>query len=120
MANDSPYARRAAKHTIGKAGRASETLLTKSLGGQARPASGALQGAKGDIDLGDILMEAKSTTGKSMALQRDWLLKIAQEARSEQKYPALAISFVRPDGRPLLDGEWVAVPRHVWEANLKG
>jgi hypothetical protein len=117
--SDNPYLRRKAKHTIGQAGRASETRLAKELAGRARPASGAMEGAKGDIDLGDVLMEAKSTTGLSMALNRDWLLKIAHEARSEGKYPALAISFVRPDGKPLLDGEWVSVPRHVWESKLK-
>ncbi|MBN7763675.1 hypothetical protein JYP52_21285 [Nitratireductor aquibiodomus] len=116
---NNPYLKRKQKHSIGKAGRASEQRLSRQLGGRARPASGAMEGAKGDIDLGSVLMEAKSTTGLSMGLKRDWLLKIAHEARSEGKNPALAISFVTPDGRPILDGEWVAVPRHVWEGHLK-
>lgn len=115
MTSDNPYLRRLAKAGIGASGRASEKRLAKALGGKARPASGAMQGAKGDIDLGPVLMEAKSTVGLSMSLKREWLLKIAGEARSEGKTPALAISFVLENGRPLPDGEWVAVPLSVWK-----
>ena len=107
---DMPYMRRREQHKIGKAGRASEKRLTKDLGGRGRPASGALEGAKGDIDLGPVLLEAKSTTNTSMALKLDWLLKIGREARSEGKTPALAVSFIQPDGRPLVDGEWCLIP----------
>lgn len=113
-----PYLDRKAKHSIGKAGRASEKRLTKQLGGRGRPASGAMDGAKGDIDLGEVLLEAKSTTNASMGIRLDWLLKIAHEARSEHKTPALSVSFVNPDGRPILDGEWVMVPRSFWEERL--
>ena len=105
---------------IGEVGRKSEKRLTKELGGRARPASGAVLGAKGDIDLGDVLMEAKSTTALSMTLKLDWLLKISNEARAEHKSPSLMISFTHPDGRQRLDGEWVAIPRHVWEALRAG
>jgi len=119
MSSGNPYLSRKAKQGIGAAGRASEKRLTRQLSGRARPASGAMEGAKGDIDLGDVLMEAKSTTRLSIGLQRDWLLKIAVEARSEQKTPALAVSFTTPDGKPLMDGEWVCIPRYVWETRLR-
>ncbi len=119
MAHDNPYLRRQAKHAIGKSGRASEKKLVRKLGGRARPASGAMAGAKGDIDLETVLLEAKSTTAKSMGLQRDWLLKIAHEARSEGKSPALSISFVNPDGSPIIDGQWVAVPMSYWQDHLR-
>ena len=109
---DMPYMRRREQHKIGKAGRASEKRLTKDLGGRGRPASGALEGAKGDIDLGPVLLEAKSTTNASMALKLDWLLKISREARSEGKTPALSVSFVQPDGTPVMDGDWVLIPMH--------
>lgn len=115
--SDNPYLRRMAK-SIGKTGRVSEKRLTKSLGGRGRPASGAMAGAKGDIDLGGVLMEAKSTVNGSLGVKLDWLVKIAHEARSEHKVPALAVSFIRPDGKPVIDGEWVMVPRHVWEEHL--
>ena len=47
-----PYMLRRNQHRIGKAGRKSEERLVKQLGARARPASGAMPGAKGDIDLG--------------------------------------------------------------------
>ncbi|MCO5157905.1 MAG: hypothetical protein M9945_14345 [Aquamicrobium sp.] len=113
-----PYLERRAKHAIGKSGRASEQRLARQLKAKARPASGAMEGAKGDIDLGAVLMEAKSTTALSMGLKLEWLAKISREARQEGKSPALMISFVTPDGNPVVDGEWVAVPRHVWEDSV--
>lgn len=113
-----PYLQRKAKHAIGKAGRASETKLTKALGGRARPASGAMAGAKGDIDLGTILMEAKSTTNDSISLKLDWLIKIAIEARDIDKTPALTVSFVKADGSPQRDGQWVLVPMSLWKEKL--
>lgn len=78
-----------------------------------------MEGAKGDIDLGTVLMEAKSTTSSSLGVKHEWLAKISREARQEGKTPALAISFVTPDGNPTVDGDWVAVPRHVWEEKIR-
>lgn len=109
-----PYLDRKAKHAIGKAGRKSEARLTKQLGGRARPASGAMDGAKGDIDLGDFLVEAKSTTGKSIGVKFEWLAKIGREARREGKTPALTVTFVTEDGRSVTDGEWCLVPMYVF------
>ena len=106
-----PHMRRA-QHKIGSAGRRSEKRLEKDFGVKGRPASGAMEGAKGDIDLGAVLMEAKSTTQESLALKLAWLLKIAHEARSEGKSPALSVSFINEDGKPLLDGEWCLIPMH--------
>jgi hypothetical protein len=116
---DNPFLRRLDKHKIGKAGRASEKRLAKTLQARARPASGAMEGAKGDIDLNDVLLEAKSTTTDSMGLKFEWLSKISREAVREGKSPALMISFVGQDGRPFMNGEWVCVPRHVWDAKLR-
>lgn len=109
-----PYLDRKAKHAIGKAGRKSEARLTKQLGGRGRPASGAMEGAKGDIDLGSFLVESKSTTGKSMSIQFEWLAKIGREARREGKSPALTVVFVTEDGRSVVDGEWCLVPMYVF------
>ena len=110
--NDIPYLLRRNQHKIGKAGRKSEQRLVKSLGGRGRPASGAMEGAKGDIALGAVLLEAKSTTNESIALKHAWLVKIGKEARSEGKMPALAVSFIKADGIPVMDGEWVLIPMH--------
>lgn len=113
-----PFLRRKAAHAIGKAGRKSEQRLARDLGGRARPASGAMEGAKGDIDLGEVLMEAKSTTGASISVKHSWLAKIGKEARSEGKMPAVAVSYVNEDGSPVMDGEWVLVPMYKFKEML--
>lgn len=112
------FLKRMNQHTIGKAGRASEKRLAKQLNGRAQPASGAVEGLKGDIVFAKVLMEAKSTTGNSISIKHEWLSKIAYEARNETKIPAVAISFVTPEGKPVISGDWVMVPRHVWEEHL--
>lgn len=73
-----------------------------------------MQGAKGDMAIGETLVEAKSTTKDSLGLKYDWLAKISHEARGEAKTPALTVSFVRENGTPYLDGEWICIPLHVW------
>ena len=75
--NDLPYMVRKQQHRIGKAGRRSEARLKRELEGKGRPASGALPGAKGDIELGEVLLEAKSTTQESMAVK----LRVAAQDR---------------------------------------
>ena len=77
-------------------------------------------GAKGDIDLGPVLLEAKSTISDSLALKFDWLAKIADEARRVGKTPALAVSFVSGRGVPFPDGEWVMLPRDVFKEIVDG
>lgn len=114
-----PHLIRRNQHKIGRAGRASEKRLAKNLGGRARIASGAFEGAKGDIDLGSILLEAKSTTRSSIALKFDWLAKISHEARSEGKTPALSVSYVNDDGSEIRDGEWVLMPMSFWKGLFK-
>lgn len=104
-----PYLKRKSQHRIGRAGRNSEKKLAKHLGGRLRPASGAMAGAKGDIDLGSILLECKSTNNMSLQVKLGWLLKIASEARCVGKKPALSISFTHDDGEPVRDGQWVMV-----------
>jgi hypothetical protein len=115
-----PYLRRKAKRPIGATGVKSEIRLGRRLGGRVRPRSGAVPGAKGDIELGGLLIEAKSSTGNKIPLDRRWLAKIAGEARAEGKVPALALSFTYGDGRPIPDGEWVCLPLAVWQGLFDG
>jgi hypothetical protein len=68
-----------------------------------------MAGAKGDMEMQACLLEAKSTTSRSYVVKHAELAKIAQEARAIGKPPALAVSFITPDGRPLVHGEWVLV-----------
>jgi hypothetical protein len=70
---------------------------------------------KGDMEMPNHLLEAKSTTGTQCGLKHEWLSKIAREARAIGKSPALLISFVTGDGRPKPSGEWVVIPLHEWK-----
>ena len=64
---------------------------------------------------GRALLEAKSTTGNSISVSLDWLAKIAREARSDGKTPALTVSYVDDDGRPRPDGDWVLIPLYAFK-----
>ena len=110
-----PYVLRRNQHRIGKAGRKSEKRVAKELGARERPASGAMPGAKGDMEVRRALLEAKSTTGNSISVSLDWLAKIAREARSDGKTPALTVSYVDDDGRPRPDGDWVLIPLYAFK-----
>jgi len=116
--NEIPYMKRRQQHKIGKPGRASEQRLARELNAKSRPASGAMAGAKGDMEIGAFLIEAKSTTQVNMVLKKGWLDKIGKEARSEAKTPALAISFVNEDGSAAMDGEWIMIPLYKFQELL--
>jgi hypothetical protein len=109
----------ARERRIGKAGLSSEARLARRVQGRLQPASGAMAGAKGDISLPAVLLEAKSTTGGLLPVRHAWLLKIAKEARAAGKLPALAITFTTGDGRPLPDGAWVAIPEWLFNERLR-
>lgn len=119
MSAPPPYLRRRQQHKIGKSGRSSEKRMSRILGGRSTPASGAMEGAKGDIDLDSVLMECKSTIRDSIQIKFSWLAKIAHEAQNVGKKPALSVSFTLPDGTAIRDGDWIMVPRRVWEGSLK-
>lgn len=108
------------KVVIGTSGRLSEKRLSKSLGARLRPASGAMASAKGDMALDkNWLIESKSTINASISIEYAWLGKISQEALLEARWPALTVSFVDRQGRALNFGDWVLVPRQVWD-ELRG
>lgn len=100
---------------IGSTGRVAEKRTTKRLGGQLRPASGAMEGAKGDFKTEQFLVECKSTERDSIALKHEWLGKIAHEARGAGRSPALSITFVDHRGAPVRDGSWVAIPEWLFK-----
>lgn len=105
----SPFMRRLNKRDSGHHGRKAEESLAKRVGGTLQPGSGALDGAKGDVKVGDFLMENKSTQGASLSLKQDWALKIYQEALEQNKNPALSIQFVRGNGQSEKRDRWVMI-----------
>ncbi len=98
------------RNEIGRAGRSSERRLSKNLGGRLTPASGAMDGAKGDIHLNDFLLEAKSTTRDSFSVDYRQLAKIKAESLANDKTPGLTVSFTTGNGHPRQSGEWVLIP----------
>ena len=42
-------------------------------------------------------------------------MKIHGEALMSGKLPAFVLLFTDPHGAPVREGEWIAVPRWVWE-----
>lgn len=110
-----PFLRRiAANGKIGKAGRQSEKSVAKKLGGSLTPASGAGQ-SKGDIQLGDFMLECKSTKTDTLSIRRDWLQKVFREALSAGKTPALSLAFTDDTGKSKQHSEWVCVPLSVFK-----
>jgi hypothetical protein len=107
--------RRKKRKEIGRSGRRSENRLSKVLGGRLTPASGAMDGAKGDIRLSEFLLEAKSTTRDSFSVDYGHLAKIRAESLTNNKYPGLTVSFTTGNGRPRTSGEWVMVPLSVFQ-----
>lgn len=112
---ESPLDRRIGKRNSGTHGQVAEKRTAKRLAADLTPASGAIDGAKGDMATCDMLIENKATKNASMSLKLDWLQKIAHEAEGKGKQPALAVQFVTTDGKPVRDGAWVMVPEWVFK-----
>lgn len=110
-----PYLERTANRGKSAHGKASEKKLAKSMGARLTPASGALDSAKGDMKVGDFLIESKSTIYDSLKIDRDFLLKINHEAKFAGKNPALTVTFVTGDGSSRKDSEWVLVPLNLFK-----
>jgi hypothetical protein len=106
---DNPYLAR--RKRIGESGRRSEKRTAKRLGATLTAASGSTR-AKGDMSLGEFLIEAKSTVNQSMSVQLSWLQKIEREALAVGKTPALTVTFTLPSGGdpPGGAGRWVMIP----------
>ncbi len=104
----------------GRQGRRAENLLVDRVGGKATIGSGNKEGSKGDVVLGDFLMENKTSSGKSLKLDLDWLLKIYQEALETGKTPALSFQFVNELGKSEKRERWVCIPEHLFSDMVEG
>jgi hypothetical protein len=114
------YDRIAARRGIGGAGRRAERKTAKRVSGRERPASGARDGYKGDIELPTFLLENKSTQNESLSLKYEWLRKITKEAMCDGKMPALSLHFTDASGNPRDFGTFVLIPEHVFKAIAEG
>lgn len=117
MPNDrSPYLKRTA---VPRHGQQAERKTARRLKGRRTPASGAKEGAKGDIRAGDFLIECKATKHESISLQLAWLDKVRKEAEHAGKRPALIVQFVDAVGNPWKGCGWVLIPESVFQEILK-
>jgi hypothetical protein len=112
MSDDNPYLRRT---RVPKHGQLAEKRAARRLGGRQLPASGAKEGAKGDIRAGGFLIESKATVNASISVTHAWLSKIDKEALDAAKTPALIVQFVDASGRVRPSGSWVLVPERVFK-----
>ena len=106
MAIDDHFDRRKQKKPHGTQ---AERKTSARLGTRLKPGSGSMEGAKGDMESRDWLIENKATVKASMGVKKDWLEKIAREATEVGKAPALAIQFVDAHGNSKPDDRWVMV-----------
>jgi hypothetical protein len=118
MVTKNPFMSRLEGRATGSHGNKSEARLAKSLGARQTLASGALQHDKSDMKINGkrkIRIEAKSTIHNSMSVELAWLTKIRHEAAINGAIPALTISFVTPEGKAKVGGDWVAVPLNIFK-----
>jgi Holliday junction resolvase len=72
---------------------------------------------KGDVSTDVALVECKTTMRASISIKKDYLVKIAGEAKSVHKTPALVVSFHEmPYG---VDQDWLLIPMRLWEKMRK-
>ena len=106
---------RGKKSEIGKTGTYAEKKAVSRLQARPMPNSGAMEGAKGDFEVGEFLVENKSTIHDSISIKRDWIGKITSEAQQSNKIPAIAIQFVDGTGRPKPCGKHVLIPEWLFK-----
>ena len=90
-------------------GRDSEKRTAGRLRASLKPASGAMEGAKGDMSTPEYTIEAKATQNLSMSVPLDWWLGVNQYAREQNREPALTLTFVTANGRPRKNGRLVII-----------
>lgn len=100
-------------------GTKAEQKLAQRIDADLTPASGAIDGAKGDMTTEEFRIESKATLKDSFSVKYAYLCKIAQEAAEQNQMPAFAFQFVSPDGKPRPTGSWIAVPEYVWKEMIE-
>lgn len=94
---------------VGRGGKSFEKKSAKKKGGYLTSGSGS-KAQKGDLILGDLLLELKSTTKESIVLKKEWLHKIRKAAMEQGKTPILVVAFITMNGDVVNQEEWVCMP----------
>ena len=89
-----------------------EREIADELGGYRQPASGALEGSKGDVKLDTFLIDSKETDTNSLILSSKELTKITREARDCGRAPAIVATIHK---LPVtVAKEWVLIPMEIF------
>lgn len=114
MSGKNPFMDRASQRGSMDHGRKSEKRVATSLAARLTPASGAMRGAKSDMNKKaggrKFQIESKATKTATLGVDHGWLVKVTEEAQASGSIPALTMSFVGEDGKSKPKGDWVAVP----------
>lgn len=114
---ENPFLQRGTKQGHG---RKAEKRIAKETGATLTKASGALEWDKGDMSRKDgsvpLLFEIKTTNRESFSLKHEWLKKITREAKVVAAQPALVVSFVNDSGDSKTSGEWVMIPKTLFDS----
>ena len=100
------------KKSVKKKSMINEKKLAKKLGGRTQPASGAVDGYKGDIKTKDYLYDDKMTKHMSTSLKYEDLQKIAKEALDAEKEPVLILTF---DSVKRGNKNFAVIPLELWQ-----
>ena len=95
-----------------------EEKVAQYLGGSLTPNSGATGSKKGDIILGDTLIECKTKTKPCIAhpIKKDWILKLIQECISMGKrHWAIVFDY----GTQRINDQYVIIPINDYKEYLE-
>ena len=92
-----------------------EQAIADTLGGHRQPASGAVDGHKGDVRLDRFLLDSKQTVHDMLGVTRKDLTKITQEAYGEGKEPGLVLTW---ENLKTVEQTWALVPLSVFKQML--
>lgn len=95
-----------------------EDRVAKELNAFRQPASGALDGMKGDVKHDDFLIEAKRTDSNVLPVSTRWLKKITKEAEEIGKVPALTLEW--GDMFVGVEKDWIVIPLSVFKELIGG
>ena len=94
-----------------------EKDLADDLGGYRQPASGALEGMKGDIRLDTFLLDSKETETGTLILSVKEFTKITREARECGREPGLIATLHK---LPVtVSKEWAVIPLEIFAQLLE-
>lgn len=99
---------------IHTAAKLAEERTVKRLGLKATVASGILSGDPADAKDETVRVEIKTTIRDTLRVDSRWLLKIMEEAMTQEQVPVLSMQFINENGEPRPGLAWVAVPEHYW------